>query len=427
MLKLIAESSAELLDFIENLDLPLSVPQKRHVLQIADALITTEGRKDLSNLYRHIVDDPCPKSAADTFREAPWQDNDIRNPLQHRLVSAALELAEAEGISTSTPIFFSLDDSLTEKDQHSKRLENVDWHHDHTRSFPDNDVFVKGAVYVMLRLTIGPISFTLDMRPYLRASTVRRLNKDRAEDEQLTYLTKLEIAREMLDAVVSLLPADRRVYVLFDSWYASAALIKWCRAQDWHVICRLKSNRKLNGTRVKDHHQRLKHQRYTRVRVPAADEADTRRYLVRSVTGKLSSLPDQVRVFMSKRHHKDRWVRYYLCTDPTLSAQEALNFYHIRWGCEVANWYIVERLGWADSRLWRFESSHKFMMVLWLALAFLELRTMQEPRFRNLADVIRTHRQMHAHTLLQQACAMALNVGDVQPVLARFTVPLPTT
>lgn len=64
MLKVIAESSAELLDFIENLDTPLSEPQKRHVLQIADALITTEGRKDLSNLYRHIVGDPCAAGAA---------------------------------------------------------------------------------------------------------------------------------------------------------------------------------------------------------------------------------------------------------------------------------------------------------------------------------------------------------------------------
>jgi hypothetical protein len=30
---------------------------------------------------------------------------------------------------------------------------------------------------------------------------------------------------------------------LFDSWYAAASLMKWCRAQGWHLICRLKSNR----------------------------------------------------------------------------------------------------------------------------------------------------------------------------------------
>ena len=423
MLKVIAEHSAELLKFIEELGTPLSEPQKQHVLQIADALITTEGRKNLSNLYRHIVDDPCAKSAADTFREAPWQADDIRIPLQNYLIKTAFALASTQDLSM--PIMLSLDDSLTEKDRHSKRLENVDWHHDHTRSVPNNEVYVKGAVYVVLRLTIGNISVTLDMRPYLRAKTVRRLNESRSEDEQLTYRTKLEMAEEMLEPLIPLLPSDHQVYVLFDSWYASAALIKWCRSQDWHVICRLKSNRNLDGIRVKEHNQRLKHQRYTRVRVPAADEADPRRYLVRSVTGKLNGLSETVRVLMSKRHHRDPWVRYYLCTDTSLSAQLALNFYYIRWGCEVANWYLAERLGWADSRLWRFESSHKFMMVLWLALAFLEVRCAEDQQLKNLAGVIRVHRQTHAHKLLQQACAMALKLGDMAPVLARFTVPLP--
>lgn len=40
------------------------------------------------------------------------------------------------------------------------------------------------------------------------------------------------------------------------------------------------------------------------------------------------------------------------------------------------------------------------MMVLWLALAFLEVRSIQEKHF--MADVIRAHRQNHAQVLLQQ-------------------------
>ena len=58
-LKTIAEVSPELLSFIEALQLPLSKPQKQHVAQVADALITTEGDKNLSALYRNIVGDPC--------------------------------------------------------------------------------------------------------------------------------------------------------------------------------------------------------------------------------------------------------------------------------------------------------------------------------------------------------------------------------
>ncbi len=73
------------------------MPQQHHVRQIADGLITVEGDKNLSNLYRHFVDVPCPKSAADTFREAPWQTDDIRVPLREHLVKTAFELAEVQG------------------------------------------------------------------------------------------------------------------------------------------------------------------------------------------------------------------------------------------------------------------------------------------------------------------------------------------
>ena len=101
-------------------------------MQIADGLITTQDRKTLSALYRHIVDDPYPKSAADTFREAPWQADNIRTPLRRHLIQTAFEVAEEQGIPKR--VFLSLDDSLTSKDNGSKHLQAVDWHVDHTKS-----------------------------------------------------------------------------------------------------------------------------------------------------------------------------------------------------------------------------------------------------------------------------------------------------
>ena len=54
--------------------------------------------------------------------------------------------------------------------------------------------------------------------------------------------------------------------------------------------------------------------------------------------------------------------------------------YHTRWSCEVSNWYIAERLGWADCRLWQVESAEKFLMTLWLALTFLEFLQVTQHR-----------------------------------------------
>ena len=86
MLKSIAEVSPDLVQFVQDLNLRLSRPQQQHVKQIVDGLITIDGDKNLSNLYRHFVANPCPKSAADTFREAPWISNDIRIPLRKHLL-----------------------------------------------------------------------------------------------------------------------------------------------------------------------------------------------------------------------------------------------------------------------------------------------------------------------------------------------------
>lgn len=216
MLKQIVSVSPELIRFVEALNLPLSVPQHCHVRQIADGLITIEGAKNLSNLDRHFVHDPCPKSAADTFREAPWQADDIRAPLRKHLVKTAFELAEAQGAAKQ--VFLSIDDSFTEKDRHSTRLEAVDWLYDRERSSPKQPVYSKGTVYVLLRLSIGNISFTVDVQLYLRRATIHKLNRKRRQGKQLRFRSKMTIAMQMLKAIAPLLPRDYQVYVLCDSW-----------------------------------------------------------------------------------------------------------------------------------------------------------------------------------------------------------------
>lgn len=421
MLKQIVAPAPDLVQFTNALNLRLSTPQLQHIHRVADGLITVDGDKNLTNLYRHMVGDPCPKAAADTFRESPWVADDIRIPLRRHLVKTAFQLAEASG-DAPQPVFLSLDDSLTEKDRHSHRLESVDWHFDHARSLPKKPVHTQGTVYVMLRLQVGKISFTVDLQLYLRKKTVRRLNRTRRRGKRIPFRTKMTIARQMLQAVRPLIPRKYPVYVLFDSWYASADLIKWCLKRNWQVICQLKSNRQLDGLSVKQHHQRLKHRRYTRVRLPAADNETVTTYQVRSRSGRLNTIDQPVRVFISQRSQRDKHPRYYLSTDRSLDAQTTLTFFQHRWSCEVGNWYVAERLGWADCRLWHVESTTKFLMVLWLALAYLEMRCAQSDHLETVAAVIWQHRQDHARCVLEHACRLAQQTNDIAQVLAQFTV-----
>ena len=77
--------------------------------------------------------------------------------------------------------------------------------------------------------------------------------------------------------------------------------------------------------------------------------------------------------------------------------------------------------------MWHVESVAKFLMVLWVALVYLEYRQATESEHSNPADAIRSHRQEHAVRLLSAACSMVLQLGNVPAVLARYTLaPAPT-
>jgi len=229
----------------------------------------------------------------------------------------------------------------------------------------------------------------------------------------------------MLKELKPQMPKGYRIYVLFDSWYTSAKLLKFIRKQgkNWHVLCAIKSNRTLDGIQVKQLEQQLKHKRYTRVRVKAADGTATE-YYVRKVQGRLCHVPFDVCVLISRRHHRDKYPKYFVCTDFTLSPQTILNWYTQRWPIEVDYWYLKQRLGLGDFRLHNYEAIHKWYTITYLALTFLQWR-LYEAQARGeplacVADVIQQHREEHAREVLVAACTEAVKLGAVEPVVERF-------
>lgn len=421
MLKRIVHPSAFLVTFVTLLHLNLSKPQRKHLLRTADAIVVCEGRKTLANLYRQWVEAPDVSAVADFFRVSPWEAEEIYQALGSFSIADMLERAEEEG--TEPIIWASIDDSTTRKDKDTHALEAVDWIFDHSASGKGQTAYCKGAVHVTLRIQIGSYSYTFAWRLYLREKTVRRLNRRRPKGKRLRFKSKYRLAREMLEELRALLPEGYTVYVLFDRWYGSGKLIKFIRRQGWHVICALKRNRTLNGIRVDQWDQRLRHKRYTRIRVPAADGA-TRTYLVRSVQGHLSGVSFDVCVLISRRHNRDKHPKYFLCTDLTLTAQTVLIWYGNRWPLEVDYWYLKQPLGLGDFRVQAYEAIEKWYAVLHLVLTFLQWR-LHEARergqpLRSLADVIHQHRAEHAQEVLTSACQEAIRMGSIEPVLQRF-------
>lgn len=403
MLPQIVQHCEALTSFIFALQLALYQPQIRHLLQIVDALLVSNQRKTLSDLSRLLHLAPDPKVLADFFRESPWTVDVVSQPRKQFMVRKLLELAAKAGLELK--ILASLDDSLGKKGKATKHLQAVDYHHNHSESTKKRQAWCNGYVYVELHLQIGPFGFLFDTRLYLREKKVRHLNRARTKENRLAYRSKYNLAREMLLDLEILLPAGSQVYVLFDSWYASAKLINLCLRKKWQVVCALKSNRKIEKQRIDRYNQTLKHKPYQKITLEAVDPRPARTYFVRTVHGHLEKVRQEVYVIISKKRPGDPHPKYFLCTNTSLSAEEALKLYQKRWPVEVDNLYLKEVLGLGDFRLQSFEAIQKWFAVVTLAINYLQYSAMlaYQPRrpLPSLADCRRQHQHTHMQALLR--------------------------
>lgn len=415
----ILHNSERLCTFFDQLELQLYRPQRQHILNMADALLVCEDDKTLAALQRQFVDAPDASNMADCLRISPWEADDVRTTLRAHQV--AWVVAQAERTGAPKVIYINLDDSIGEKHKTTRHLEPVDFHHDHNESTKRRPRYKNGFCFLVCTLRVGQLVVTVDLRLYLRAKTVRRINRHRVAEQRISFRSKNTLARQILEALRPLLPLGWAVYVQFDSWYASAKLIKYVRRQRWHVTCGLKCNRTLNGVRIDHLASALRHRRYTRVRVTATDGNITT-YYVRETTGRLSDVPYDVRVLFSKRHPRGKSSAYFLSTDLTRSAQQALQGYGGRWSCEVDNFYLKTRLGLADFRVRSYEAVDKYMVVVQLAWGYIERRLIQErsAKVKCYGDIIRRHQEEHAREWLTGALQMVLETGAIEPVLQRF-------
>jgi hypothetical protein len=419
MLTRIVHNSPKLCTFIDLLNIHLSKPQRQHILNLADGLLVCEDEKTLAALQRQFIEAPDASNMADFLRISPWKAEDIRGALRINQVNWAV--AHAECLGLPKVLYINIDDSLGEKDKDTRHLEPVDWFYDHSGSTPGKPVFKNALCYLEANLRIGKMVVTVDLRLYLRAKTVRRLNRHRKPGQRIPFRSKNSLAKSILEALRPLLPAGWAIYVQFDSWYASEQLINYVHHQGWHVTCGLKHNRKLNGKPIDQIASALRHRRYTHVQVTAADGNKTT-YYVRQTTGRLAKVPFEVRVFFSKRHPREKSPAYFMSTDLTRSAQQALPGYSRRWSCEVGNFYLKTQLGLSDFRVRTYQAVDKYLVVVLLTWAYVERRFEQErsAQIKTYGDLIRRHRDEHAVEWLTGAMQMMQETNDLQQVIHRY-------
>jgi len=425
MLTKIVHNSPKLCAFLDPLTESLSAPQRQHLRDFCDAILVCEGEHTIANLERQFVETTDPSNWADFLRIAPWDAKVVRAELLQSQINRVIEKAEKSG--QAKVIYLNIDDSLGKKDKATFRLEPVDIHHDHTESRPKQPRYKNGFVDLICTMCVGEISVTLATELYLRARTVRAVNRHRAPEERLHFRSKNTIARQMLVRIAPLLPEDWEVVVQFDSWYASKKILKFVHRQEWEFSCGLRSTRKLNGESLTQHSRRQKHKWHEIVHVATAEKNE--KYFVRRFEGQFSELPFDLCVLISKRHPGQKNPAYFARTRVDCESQAILQDYGCRWSCEVVNLYYKPQLGLSDFRVWSYEAVDRYVVAVHLAWAYVERRFVEErgAEIKCPGDLIRRHREEHAEAWLEAAVRMALDGAPLEQVLQRFLRRKPQT
>jgi hypothetical protein len=415
----IVHNSPKLRAFLDPLIGSLSEPQRQHLRDFCDAILVCEGEHTIANLQRQFVETTAPSNWADFLRIAPWDANVVRAELLQSQINWIIEQAEKSG--QAKVIYLNIDDSLGKKDKATFRLEPVDIHHDHVESRPKQQRYKNGFVYLICTMCVGDMSVTLVTELYLRARTVRAINRHRTPEDRLHFRSKNTIARQMLQRIAPLLPPDWEIVVQFDSWYASKKILKFVHRQSrWKFSCGLRSTRKLNGESLTELNRRQKHKWHEIIHVATAEK--DQKYFVRRSKGQLSELPFDLCVLISKRHPGQKNPAYFASTRVDCESQAILQDYGCRWSCEVVNLYYKPQLGLSDFRVWSYEAVDRYVVAVHLAWAYVERRFVEErgAEIKCPGDLIRRHREEHVEAWLEAAVRMALDGASLDQVLQRF-------
>ena len=368
-----------------------------------------EATKTLSAINRLLLEPAHPSSIADFFTYSPWDNEDIRGQAQKVLLKWAIP--EEDGYLFSPRIIISIDDSLCSKPKESKHFEPVEWHFD----AKEGRAYGHGVSFITLHIECGSRSTPINWRIYLREKTVRRLN--RIYHQKIRFRSKITLSVEMLKEIQPLLPEGYPVYILFDSWYASKRLIQFCLKNKWHVICALKSNRVFEGKKLSRMAHYLGNKNLTKVWVDSATTSTL--YWTCLKQGKLRGLLKEVSVIISKRHPRDKRPEFFLCTDTSLSAKEALSLYVRRWAIEIDYLYLKTRLGLGDFRLRSMEGINRYFTLVFLTLAYLSWRKAEEGT-KNISEVIAIHRQEQYEEVLRAFGRKVIEGQSVEEALKIF-------
>jgi len=387
----IVNSTKSMQAFLLLFKLNFSRPQMRHIENFIEAVIACQGRKTIARLNNLISDNVDQSAFTDFFTYSPWDDEQLRYNMFKTIVGLTVPKSSQLSLFDAEPMYIIIDDSKTNKYKNSKGFEVADWHYNTS----ELKSYYYGMPFVTFHIIRGGLSFPVALRPYLRQKTVRSKNRKRrrqGKTSRIPLKSKYTIVRETLSQLATMIDGNIPVYVLFDSWYASAK-----QSDQLRQIAR-----------------RIRKRDFIKTKVKSSDDLSIS-YWVKTQQGFLNKFRDEVSIFISKMHYNDKRPNFFMCTDLSLSAGQALSFYTKRWAVEVDHLYLKVHLGLAVFRLRSYEGVRRYFDLTCLTLAFLHWRLAKGNRadVRTISDVIAVHRRQQQENFVRKMLEKVIGCRSV--------------
>lgn len=199
------------------INLFLTKPQQKHLKNLMKAMISIGFRGKVADVSKLI----SPKHRTSVTRflsKSPWNETLLRNSLK----SFVLELIWQKSREAKKPIYFIIDDTISEKTMPSSKavnpIEKCSFHNSH----------LKGKTVYGHQILVSLLSCDGLTLPY----SIDIYDKNK--------MSKIELSKQLIS---SLPKPENKGYVLGDSWYSCKAIFDSSRLAGYSYLGALKTNR----------------------------------------------------------------------------------------------------------------------------------------------------------------------------------------
>lgn len=378
-----------------------SLPQRRHLSTFVDGIINSDGKKNLSNIWRNSFNSKDRSSFNKFLLYSPWDEE--RLSLQRKM-NALNEMIKA---GKKEPFFFSIDDTLSTKQISSKNIQGMKFNYSHVSNRNEWSHCI-----VSLHGHSNGLSLPLDFKTYL--------SEESSAEQKRSFKTKVELALDTLKGID--IQLERKSYVLTDSWYTSAGFINESQRLGFQVIGGIKSNRIFypEGIRSKlsEYSKTLGEEDLDVVTVKG------RTHYVYRYEGAVKGIENIV-VLMSwiDEFDSSKPPFYLVTTDASLSSEIIIDYYSHRWEIEVSFRYQKERLGLDNYEMRSLKGIERFWELLYLLYNFLELKRFKNQTTENLGKLIDRLKVKRKREVISYVYEKALSGTKLEELYEEFRVP----